>query len=71
MDEEYLLDEPLPTGKKGFVKYRVGKSDTLQKVSKRFYNTHQKWAKIFDANRDQLDDPDQIKPGMILRVPMQ
>jgi nucleoid-associated protein YgaU len=25
--------------------------------------------KIFEANRDQLSDPDKIKPGQVLRIP--
>ena len=25
--------------------------------------------KIFDANKDQLTDPDKIKPGQVLKIP--
>ncbi len=25
--------------------------------------------KIFDLNKDQLTDPDKIKPGQVLRIP--
>jgi nucleoid-associated protein YgaU len=25
--------------------------------------------KIFEANRDQLKDPDTIKPGQVLKIP--
>jgi len=24
---------------------------------------------IFEANRDQLSDPDKIKPGQVLKIP--
>ena len=27
------------------------------------------YPKIFEANRDQLDDPNKIKPGQKLRIP--
>jgi nucleoid-associated protein YgaU len=27
------------------------------------------YMKIFEANRDQLNDPDKIKPGQVLRIP--
>ena len=27
------------------------------------------YPKIFDANKDILDDPDKIKPGQRLRIP--
>ena len=26
---------------------------------------------IFNANRDQLTDPDEIKPGQVLKIPQQ
>ena len=25
--------------------------------------------RIFDANRDQLSDPDRIQPGQVLKIP--
>jgi hypothetical protein len=28
-----------------------------------------RWRAIFEANRDQLDDPDLIKPGQVLKIP--
>ena len=27
------------------------------------------YMKIFEANKDQLTDPDKIKPGQVLRIP--
>jgi nucleoid-associated protein YgaU len=27
------------------------------------------YTKIFEANRDQLSDPDKIKPGQVLKIP--
>jgi nucleoid-associated protein YgaU len=27
------------------------------------------WQKIFEANRDKLDDPDKIQPGQELTIP--
>jgi nucleoid-associated protein YgaU len=26
---------------------------------------------IFNANKDQLSDPDKIKPGQVLKIPQQ
>lgn len=49
--------------------YIVRKGDTLSKISKVYYGTPNKWYKIFEANRDLLDDPDILKPGMKLRIP--
>jgi len=49
--------------------YTVQKGDTLSKISKQFYGDANKYQKIFDANRDQLKDPDKIQPGQVLRIP--
>lgn len=51
--------------------YTVQKGDTLSHIAKTFYGKASAWKPIFDANRDQLDDPDHIKPGQVLRVPAQ
>ncbi len=52
-------------------KYTVQKSDTLQKISKKFYGTTKKWQKIFEANKDTLKGPNDIYPGQIINVPVQ
>jgi nucleoid-associated protein YgaU len=49
--------------------YTVQKGDTLSKISKQFYGDANNYKKIFDANRDQLKDPDKIQPGQVLRIP--
>ena len=51
-------------------KYTVQKGDTLQKISKRFYNTTRRWMKIYDANKDVLSGPDKVYPGMTLNIPV-
>ncbi|PPJ44453.1 peptidoglycan-binding protein LysM, partial [Rhizobium sp. KAs_5_22] len=45
------------------------KGDTLSHIAKEFYGKANKWNAIFEANRDQLDDPDKIQPGQILKIP--
>ncbi len=49
--------------------YEVVSGDTLSKVAKQFYGDANKYMKIFDANKDQLTNPDQIKVGQKLRIP--
>ncbi len=53
------------------VTYTVEKDDTLQKISKKFYNTHGKWAKIYEANKSAIKNPDRIKPGTVIQIPME
>lgn len=49
--------------------YTVQSGDTLSGIAKQFYGKASEWTAIYAANRDQLDDPDRIKPGQILNMP--
>jgi|SRR6516225_3644459 nucleoid-associated protein YgaU len=49
--------------------YTVQAGDTLSKIAKAQLGNTNDYMKIFDANRDQLTDPDKIKPGQVLRIP--
>lgn len=50
--------------------YTVVGGDTLSKIAKHFYGRPD-WTPIFEANRDQLEDPDRIFPGQVLKIPAQ
>lgn len=47
--------------------YTVRPGDTLSKISKYFYGDANKYPQIVKANN--LDNPDQIKPGQQLLIP--
>lgn len=49
--------------------YEVKKGDTLSKIAKEFYGDPSLYPKIFEANRDQLTNPDLIRVGQKLRIP--
>jgi len=49
--------------------YVVQKGDTLQKISKKFFGTTQKWTAIYEANKNVLKSPDKIRPGQKLAIP--
>jgi len=49
--------------------YTVKPGDTLSKIAKAQLGSADDYMKIFEANRDQLTDPDKIKPGQVLRLP--
>jgi nucleoid-associated protein YgaU len=46
--------------------YTVKSGDTLSKIGQQ---QGVAWREIYEANRDQLDDPDKIFPGQKLRIP--
>jgi nucleoid-associated protein YgaU len=47
----------------------VKAGDTLGKIAKELLGDASAYPRIFDANRDQLSDPDKIKPGQVLNIP--
>ena len=49
--------------------YTVKKGDSLSKIAKREYGDAQQWRRIFEANRNLIDNPDLIYPGQVLRLP--
>jgi nucleoid-associated protein YgaU len=49
--------------------YTVKAGDTLSKISREFLGDANDYMRIFDANKDQLTDPDKIKPGQVLKIP--
>ncbi len=46
--------------------YTVQAGDSLSKIGSHYGVS---WQKIFEANRDKLDDPDKIHPGQELTIP--
>ncbi len=46
--------------------YTVQSGDSLSKIGSQYGVS---WQKIFEANRDKLDDPDKIQPGQELTIP--
>jgi nucleoid-associated protein YgaU len=49
--------------------YTVVSGDSLSKIAKHYYNDANKYMKIFEANKDQLKDPNVIQVGQKLRIP--
>jgi nucleoid-associated protein YgaU len=49
--------------------YTVVAGDTLRSIAHRFYGDETQWPRIFEANRDQIDNPDEIFPGQVLNIP--
>jgi LysM repeat protein len=49
--------------------YTVQAGDTLSAIAKKHLGDANAYMEIFNANRDQLSDPDKIKPGQVLKIP--
>lgn len=49
--------------------YTVKSGDTLGKIAKETLGQASAYMEIYDANRDQLNDPNVIRPGQVLKIP--
>jgi len=49
--------------------YTVQSGDTLWNIAETVYGDGSKYSKIFDANTELLETPDQIFPGQKLHIP--
>lgn len=58
------VDEP-PTERY----HLVASGDTLGHIAQKYYGKASQYMKIFEANRDILDDPNLIKVGQKLKIP--
>ena len=58
-----------PNAKAQATTYTVKAGDTLSKIAKTHLGDANAYMKIFEANKDQLSDPDKIKPGQVLKIP--
>jgi len=51
------------------VTYTLKPGDTLSKIAREQLGDANAYMAIFDANTDQLSDPDKIRPGQVLKIP--
>lgn len=49
--------------------YTVKAGDTLSKIAKQHLGDANAYMRIFELNKDQLSNPDMIKPGQVLKLP--
>jgi nucleoid-associated protein YgaU len=69
MEENAMADDNGAQGEQGEQTYTVKAGDTLSKISKHFYGDAGKHEEIFYANRDKIEDPDNISVGTELTIP--
>ena len=61
--------EPAPEAASEERIYEVVPGDTLGAIAQKYYGKASEYMKIFEANRDILDNPDLIKVGQKLKIP--
>jgi len=70
-DDSNLKEKDTKSGDGQFyvVQKRKKNTDTLSGISQRFYKDGSFWPAIFNANKDQIKNPDLIFPGQKLLIP--
>lgn len=49
--------------------YVVESGDSLSKIAKELLGDAERWPEIYEANKDKIDDPNEIHPGQELEIP--
>lgn len=49
--------------------HTVQAGETLRHIAQAEYGDAERWEVILEANRDQIADPDLLRPGQILVIP--
>ncbi len=62
-EEEVLIEKPVKEST------QVEEGESLWTIAERVYGDPSRWVEIFEANRDIIEDPDLILPGMSLSIP--
>jgi LysM repeat protein len=60
---------PAPAAATEQATYTVKPGDTLSKIAKEHLGNANAYMDIFNANKDQLTDPNKIQPGQVLKMP--
>jgi nucleoid-associated protein YgaU len=53
----------------GFAQHTVAAGESLSVIAQQWYGDALLWDRIYEANRNQIIDPNLIFPGQVLRVP--
>lgn len=67
--QEVPPEEKAPKEEK-YIEYKVKEGENLWSIAKKIYGEGTKWTLIYEQNRDLLKSPDEIKPGMVLKIPI-
>ncbi len=64
-----VTSTPMNATKATAQEYIVKPGDTLARLAQQFYDSAYKWGKIYEANKDQVKNPNYIFIGMKLTIP--
>lgn len=65
-----VFGEALVPNYKGFNQHTVARGETLSSITQFYYGDSRVFARIFNANRHILTNPDRLTVGIVLRIPI-
>ncbi len=68
VEEVQKIETPIRVDTK---KYTVLKGDTLWKIAVKEYGDGSQWKRIYNFNKDKIKDPDRLKPGKTIIIPIE
>ena len=63
---------PVPVAKKTLAEHKVAAGETLSSIALKYYNSavKDKYMLIYEENKAVIgDNPNAVKPGMVLKIP--
>ncbi len=53
-----------------FEYYEIQSGDSLSAIAKRYYGKPMEYKRIFEANKNVIENPDRIYPGQKIKIPL-
>lgn len=65
-----IINQPQrPTVRNKFAHYTVKSGETLSEISQKLLKTARRWQELFELNRDVIDNPNNVRAGVTLKIP--
>ena len=64
-----LRNDPAPDESSSATTHIVQPGETLSGIAYRYFGSASKYLDLFEANRDQLSSPNDLRPGITLKIP--
>lgn len=68
IEKEEKIESPLKVSQKEYV---IAKNDTLWKIAERELGNGHRWKYIYELNKNQISNPNKLKPGQTIIIPVE
>ncbi len=68
IEKEEKVESQVKVSKK---EYTIQKGDTLWKIAKQYLGSGHRWKYLYELNKDTINDPDKLKAGSTIIIPIE